>query len=336
MKKDAWKSLSKICKNDCGKSICLIIGAGIHNLPGEHRKLAKGVSTALHQLRSWDAFLQKLFPLSIKHPLIPPTVHFEMECLKKSSDLSARETEIKYLKLASDKIQKLEECALTQSQAYEPLVALCGSNLVSDIISLNIDLVCESLLLANKKIPDPKHIENIKRHRMIAGRRIWHPHGDWQTPQNIHLSLREYSKSLAQVEKHRENFKARERTNADFTQNSSRSWVDLFQQCHLIFIGTSVSPSEYDLWFALINRFRNFAKKENKLHEPKTFVLTKPCDHGHFPSNILRLEEASYCLAWNRIVKVMNPESCSGGLRPPSEKDSCCKLGSHREPLKKI
>jgi hypothetical protein len=311
MKNDAWKSLSQICKNDSGKSICLVIGAGIHNLPGAHKKLAKGVSMALVQLRSWDAFLGKLFPRSIKHPSIPPTVHFEMECLKQSSELSAKESEIKYLKCAANKIQQLEECALNESQAYRPLVALCMSNLVSDIISLNIDLVCERLLLLNKKIPHPIESDNIKRHRIISGKKIWHPHGDWKKPRNIHLSLREYSKSLAQVEKHRQIFKAREGLVQNFTHNAPHSWVDLFQKCHIIFIGTSVSEAEYDIWFALINRFRNFAKKENKLHEPKTFVLTKPCDHRHFPSNILRLEEANYCLAWDRIVKTMNSKSWS-------------------------
>jgi hypothetical protein len=157
--------------------------------------------------------------------------------------------------------------------------------------------------LLNNKLSKPIQTENISRHRLVSNKRIWHPHGDRLSASEMFFGLRRYSTELQVIEAARSKFKARERKNGFAKSVDTQTWPDLFFNKHLIFIGTSLSAAEWDIWFALVNRFRNFARK--KEHEPKTYVLTVSGDHEHLPKQIQRLECPCYDVGWQWLVDIL-------------------------------
>ena len=75
----------------------------------------------------------------------------------------------------------------------------------------------------------------------------------------------------------------------------------------LIFVGRSLSFSELDLWFGLVNRWRNYAKRRNKKSEPKTFVLTSADAQAHLPPQFTRVSCPSWNKGWEWLGAILNP-----------------------------
>lgn len=303
-----WNKLSELLKNKKSSDFALIIGAGIHAM-AQNASNSPDNYEDLQKLKAWRHFLESTLeiPLCFQGPCCP-TLIFEMHCLNQANDrtwdnAAAKKRELLALKQVSKNVQKIEEYALKSPEAYEKLCKLCRSKHVSDIISLNIDLVCERVL--EKKLQKPIGQQNIVRHRLVCEKRIWHPHGDRELAKEMAFGIRRYSNELQIIEETRSKFKARERRNKFDKSVEPLTWTDLFFNKHLIFIGTSLSESEWDIWFALINRFRNFARKENKSHQPETFILSVEGDHAHLPSRIQRLEAPSYQTGWTWLVELL-------------------------------
>lgn len=220
-------------------------------------------------LNSWEN-LMKIIDLS--YQFIPGKNNFLIDCER----MIMRETGLQDEKHASKIEQNLlakisnqikceqQNVCSTKMQNY-PL-EIFNSRYISDVISLNFDLVPE-IMLNEGKSPKVKYLysksEKRKklsstRHRIINGINFWHPHGDVGNADTLILSVRKYCNNIIEIEKLRKRFKQNEKT-VDYIE----SWFDKLVLNPIIVVGASLSETEWDLWSALINRERNFAKGKN-------------------------------------------------------------------------
>ena len=213
-------------------------------------------------------------------------------------------------------VKSAESAVLKRPDFYKLVKPILAADCVQHILSLNFDLTVEELLLSggsriglvvdplkgNK--PSPKKVGNVGqlgRRRKIGERVVWHPHGDRKSTFKRCVGLRDYALSIAALELGRRYYKQRERKKA-LNPNKIRDWVELMMSTHLIFLGTSIDRSEWDIWFALVNRWRNGANKP----QHRTFVLTTGDEHEGLPSQITRLSAPSYETGWAWLDAVMN------------------------------
>ena len=199
-----------------------------------------------------------------------------------------------------------------------------------DVVSLNVDLTLERLLLNKASlIPAPEArplpIDRFRRLPRIGMTplRVWHPHGDRLALNSMAFGLHRYSKLVRVVEEARRRMKADEKhrnsPGAAVVKASDGGLVDLLTQHPIIFAGTSLNQSEWDLWLMLVGRWRNFAKHANRRSEEPCWILTVPGQHQTLPElRIGRLEGRNWNEAWHFLADVLSPRrtrSASGGQR---------------------
>lgn len=155
---------------------------------------------------------------------------------------------------------------------------------VSDIISLNFDTTAEELsssLLSNGNPPERKESifgsskgEDLKiaywevKSENDGSIRFWYPHGSIHEPSLLKLGTREYAKHLADVERLRKYSKKKEKEG-----NTDTSWYHQLVHNPVLILGADLSHSEWDIWFALVNRVRNFSKEKNKEFQNPIFQM---------------------------------------------------------------
>jgi hypothetical protein len=152
---------------------------------------------------------------------------------------------------------------------------------------------------------DIKSNINITRYRTVNGIKFWHPHGDIRSHVSIVLSLRKYGMILPQIEVLRKHFKANERKNRE--KEEFYTWFDCIAKQPILIIGASISDLEWDIWFALANRKRNFAKRNFKKNEQPIFKMVGPCetlDKNWFTELTIRKE--TYPCQWERMQDLFN------------------------------
>ena len=119
-------------------------------------------------------------------------------------------------------------------------------------------------------------------HDRCGGTRVWYPHGCTKVPSTIKTGARQYGTYIGALERARTLYKQRERVSvaqsgwaafAASVRESPRNWFELFMVSDLVFVGLSLGPDEWDLWWALHQRARNFARRPEQ--RPRTFVLTE-------------------------------------------------------------
>jgi hypothetical protein len=195
----------------------------------------------------------------------------------------ASEVEDQCLKRIQSKLFFAQEKVVNDYHNSVP-VWLFNSEIVSDVISLNFALVPEMLVGKDNTTPKVKTNDELKfnrnvditRHRTVEGIRFWHPHGDVGSYKSIVLSLRKYGLILQQVERLRTNFKSGESKKG--LKETRDTWFDALARRPVLIIGASISQMEWDLWFALSNRRRNFAKPDNQKQEQPIFKMTGPSE----------------------------------------------------------
>ena len=305
---DGWSELSNILNSRLEKSqITLVVGAGIHQVP-KHTDPCTYESSLL--LSSWDRIIANTFPNIKKSDC--PSLSWELGLQVKA----AKEPAFKRQLLEFDRVRKainIAELNVLKSQdLYHPISRVLRSTHVSDVISLNFDLVAEAIIsnsIVKKKNFKRKTSEN-DRYWQFPGTRVWHPHGDRLLGGSECIGIRQYGLNIKHVELARQEYKRTERFQLRNKSKRSRSapsrWVNLFMTNHLIFVGCSLKFSEWDIWFALVNRWRNYANPKNKRYEPKTFVLTTGAEHKHLPSQFLRLGAPNYDQGWDWLGKLLN------------------------------
>lgn len=145
---------------------------------------------------------------------------------------------------------------------------------VSDIISLNFDTVAEELCLdqisPNKRLKESKKSVfkskskpdlTIEYTEITSDSqesiRFWYPHGFISSKVNkgIKLGIREYSKSIINIERLRKYSKVREKALDKIT--IPISWYSQLVNNPVLILGAELSDHEFDIWFSLVNRMRN-------------------------------------------------------------------------------
>lgn len=268
------KNKKKIEKDGSNRFV-VILGSGIH-------KEAFGNSVE-NSLTSWRKLLQLVEP-NIKISSSNYILEFEKivttrawNCGKKHAIVQAHEIEDSIKKEIASKLSEYQRIALNSEKQNYPL-GIFNSKYVSDVIILNFDLVIESLLLDLEnssgnihRVKNPTKEKYLSaRYRTINGINFWHPHGDVHSIKSIILGIRKYGMLIGEVEKLRQRFKANE---FKIKKNYHKTWIDLFMTQPIIIAGASFSESEWDLWFALVNRMRNFSKNSNKKFQKPIFKM---------------------------------------------------------------
>lgn len=316
---NSFKQAVKSATECDDKKLVIILGSGFH------RQYLNGITDAnqfscLNKLYDWQKLLETVYDN------YPHSGHylkdFEDIIIKSArgdnpkingpnENLIASKIEDQCLKCIQSELAEVQEMVVKYYHNEVPLW-LFNSKIVSDVISLNFDLIPETLLSKRKRPPrsqlkdEPgfKGDVNITRHRAVNGVRFWHPHGDIASYKSIILSLRKYANLLPQVESLRKNFKA---FNEKQRKYEAFTWYTALTVRPVLVVGASISQLEWDLWFALANRRRNFAKPDNKKHELPIFKMTGPCetlDKNWFSELTIRKE--TYPRQWEQLQVLFN------------------------------
>lgn len=275
------KNIQKIEKDGSNRFV-LILGSGIH-------KEAFGKSVE-NSLTSWRKLLESVEP-NIKISSSNYILEFErivtaraLNCGKKYAKIQAHEIEDFIKKEIAGKLSENQLLALNNEKQNYPL-GIFNPKYVSDVIILNFDLVIESLLLGVEnssgninRVQNPTNEKYLSaRYRTINTINFWHPHGDIHSIKSIILGIRKYGMLIGEVEKLRRRFKANE---LHSKKNYHKTWIDVFMTQPVIIAGASFSESEWDLWFALVNRMRNFSKNGNKKFHMPIFKMQHDFSQG--------------------------------------------------------
>jgi hypothetical protein len=227
--------------------------------------------------------------------------------------VAANRIEADLLKTLAKKLEIEQTRALSAYSKKYPLF-LFDPDRVSDVISLNFDLIPE-LLLAGIHLPKVKqksHGEyyqkdsNSCRHREINKIRFWHPHGDIQKPSSMLLGHRKYALQLSEVEQMRKYNKAKAPRKIPIT------WYDALTNNTVLIIGAGLNHVELDLWTALVNRERNFAKRDNhKKHRRPVYLMTDTNDYSNLSPWLMPLFNTNHCYEkqWNLIEKMFKKQT---------------------------
>jgi hypothetical protein len=175
-------------------------------------------------------------------------------------------------------IKSAQEKALKFNKHCYP-TSIFNPQKVTDIISLNFDTTAEMLCcgVAGVKNATKQYVQfesknggdfnlpywevKFKNSRSI---RFWYPHGSIHDKDSITLGTREYSKRLSMVERFRKHSKS---------TNKALSWYHQLTHQPVLILGADMQKDEWDLWLAIVNRERNFAKSENKVYKHPIFQM---------------------------------------------------------------
>ena len=210
--------------------------------------------------------------------------------------------------------------------AFNPLQTMIKNHIVSDIITLNVDLLLENVLRKNQSAACsfPSNINTkstLSRHRIIEDKsntfcvRVWHPHGDRKNLDSLTFGLWQYEKSTKSLKEVFSQMKREEREKrydllSDRITKIPKNWVEILLTRPIIIIGTSLNQSEWDVWLTLITRWRNYAKQINKkFNTPIWYLCThkqvRNGDLGHIPNGyIQRLVAPDWQTGWKWLEDV--------------------------------
>jgi hypothetical protein len=238
----------------------IILGSGIH------KEVFSNKTEITNCLTSWAYLLKKIAPKTeLSDNYLLDFERIILDNTNSQDEKAAFKIEKEILKEVVTKINKYQNETIKNSNLIYPL-SIFNSDYVSDVISLNFDLVPELLLTNNKKTKvnnlhehkNKKSIIHSTRHRVINGINFWHPHGDADKYDSLILGTRKYGLHINKIEKLRMRSKHQKKPD-----NYQKSWYDVLTHNPVIILGADISDMEWDIWNAIVNRERNFGKKEN-------------------------------------------------------------------------
>lgn len=322
-----WNSLAAFMRREPSKRLTLVVGAGVH---AQWRPKTTAERKAAQILTSWEHLVDRLHPGRARsgEPLTVTwerlvTMETRPQALCEAGAMSTRnwrtapayQRERALQKAASRIVAQAEATLLGSARVgLDHLHTVLGHAAVSDIITLNFDTIVERALMRwNSGHPMPRTTQigyaTVKNSRMHEVR-VWHLHGSIRKPTAVRLGLRHYAAMIEAAESRRMQAKAQERAvNPPAPPQPSAtppSWVSLFLDQPLLFLGVSLSEAEWDLWKALADRMRNYAKAKNHKHRPPAWILSTPSSHCQVPTDwIQHLEERDWDTGWKRLAAVL-------------------------------
>jgi hypothetical protein len=254
----------------------IILGSGFHRQALGNSSILSNWEKLLNQYDS-DLKITGFYPLDYEQLVVQRTGKQENE---KALNKAANEMEKSISEEICFDLSCAQNKALKFSKKKYPK-GIFNPKKVSDVISLNFDTTAEVICceLAKTKEPICNHSkfsstnnEDLKipywevSFPENGSIRFWHPHGSMQDKENLTLGIREYSKRIQTIERLRNYSKVE-------NQKDKTSWYSQLIHNPVLILGAEMSKDEWDLWFALVNRERNFAKKENQAYKNPIFQM---------------------------------------------------------------
>lgn len=254
----------------------IILGSGFH-------RQALGASSILS---NWEKLLKDqdsdltltgFYPLDFEQLIVRRTGNQKDEA---SRQKAAGEMEKRISEEICFDLQCAQEKALKFNKKRYP-IGIFNPKKVSDVVSLNFDTTAETLCFKEAKLKESegKHSEfesqesgnfeipywevGFKKEEKI---RFWYPHGSIHDKDPITLGTREYAKRFQTIERLRHHSKSKK-------ENEPTSWYHELTHNPVLILGAHMSENEWDMWFALVNRERNFAKNENQQFKYPIFQM---------------------------------------------------------------
>ena len=219
-------------------------------------------------LSSWDLLLSKLCP-DIK---LTGQYHLDFERIIQTKKLiheDSYETEKKVIQCVQKIIKDEQTKVIKECSKCYPL-DIFNPKKVSDVISLNFDEIPELLLAELKEVKAGK-FDNFSSfsksskdsYAYLSTRfksfkfgekdiiRFWHPHGIISNNKSIVLGVHRYSHMLNEkIRIRNHHLKEKRERSLDST------WYNCLVDNPVIILGAGMSPTEWDMWFALTSRNR--------------------------------------------------------------------------------
>jgi len=218
-----------------------------------------------------------------------------------------------------DVAEKILSVKIDRTKQFYPL-EIFNSNYVSDVISLNFDTVPERLLSVNSKLKchyapfsSKEKLKEDERNALlyhqVEGIKFWHPHGTVEKPSSILLGMRRYGQRIKMVERLRKQYKRKSKDGLLDMEGSN--WYDLLTTRPIIICGASLSNAEWDIWTALVNRSRNYArypKREQPIYimtdNPGLYEKRSKDSVNYFIP--LTSKKESFAAQWNKLEKLFS------------------------------
>ena len=255
----------------------IILGSGIH------RQVFSSNSNTNNCLTSWSCLLKEIAPnMNLSNNYLLDFERIILDNTNPQDVKAAFKIEKEILKEVVTKIKNYQNETIKNSNLIYPL-SIFNSDYVSDVISLNFDLVPELLLAKIKKTKvnnlheykNKKSIIHSTRHRVINDINFWHPHGDIDKYDSLILGARKYGSHINKIEKLRERSKQKKKP-----KKYQKSWYDVLTLKPVLILGASISSNEWDLWSAIVNRERNFSKQKNITYRNPIFQMRNKTSKG--------------------------------------------------------
>jgi hypothetical protein len=252
----------------------VVLGSGFHS-----EALGSG-----SVLSSWPKLLKELDPDLILTGYYP--LDYEQLIIRRASkqtELNASEIEKEIFSCVSNKLKSEQDKVLSEYKSLYP-TGIFNPKKVSDIISLNFDTVAERICCEVAGVKSSKRL-NIDLNSDKNGPlkvpyslvdfpngesiRFWYPHGSIHKSDKIILGTREYAKHISEVERLRNHSKKLEKKG----ETKDITWYHQLTHQPVLILGAELSPVEWDIWFAIVNRERNFSKSQKINFKKQIFQM---------------------------------------------------------------
>ena len=336
---EQFRKYSSIWEKNGISNVVPIIGSGVN--------LQAGNSEGKKRNLDWDALIKEIISESgvskSKFPELPNSFIRKWETVLRVVAVNTRGYR-PYLteRDLQKKVQSVLNDYENDCKDYD-LYKLIVDCEFKDIISLNFDR-CLSLASGTKSIKSSTNEKNkdgvtLYRHSVIdrskRNTNIWYPHGDTKRLDTIKLGVRKYGTYINWIESLRGSYMNRwyeeDAIYCSYNNRSwippnewdkkvrawstSSSWVNIFKSAPLLFIGCSLLPDEWPLWYLLNQRARQTAfldQKGSPDNRPETIVLsagkTKPLHLLNEPEYIINIHFESYEKMWGTVTKFLETQ----------------------------
>jgi hypothetical protein len=288
--------------NTSGVKFTIILGSGFH------RNAIGGNSV----LSSWEKLLKDLNPAS----KLTGEYHLDFEKIIQSEKTpfeDSHKTEERLIQCVQKLIKEEQDKVLKDCTLCYPL-GIFNPAKVSDVISLNFDEVPEKLLNKQEGVRIGKYSNNssfsssskesygylTSRHKAVdfgdKGKiTFWHPHGIVSN-KSIILGAHRYAHLLKAVISIRNGHMEAKRNDS-----SDNTWYKSLIENPVLILGAGMSPTEWDMWFALTSKNRANGDKK-PIFQMRECECKKDVQHEWFQP---LFTGADYKEQWKKLEELL-------------------------------